>query len=301
MVRRLPPLNAMRAFEAAARHGGFAPAAVELNVTAAAISQQVKSLEATLGLKLFRRLARGLVLTDAGRAYLPGLSGGLDLLAQATTQIRGRSSSGVVTISVLPAFAAGWLVPRLARLRRLHPGLDVVVHAERRLVDFAREDVDLAIRFGRGPFKDLVAHKLMDETVFPVASPRLLHGATPLTSFADLRRHVLLHHADADPLQPWMSWRAWFAREGLAESEAARGLFFDDSLVLLAAAVAGQGIALGRGPHLGEHLAAGRLVRLFTANWRAEWSYYVVTPPAHAARAPVRQFIAWLRGEASSG
>jgi LysR family transcriptional regulator, glycine cleavage system transcriptional activator len=298
MVRRLPPLNAVRAFEAAARHGGFALAAAELNVTPAAISQQVKSLEATLGLRLFRRLARGLVLTDAGRAYLPELSDGLDRLAQATTRIRGRASSGQVTVSVLPAFAAGWLVPRLARFQRLHPGIDVVVDAERRLVDFGREDVDLAIRFGRGPFKDLVAHKLMDEIVFPVASPRLLHGSTPLTSFADLRRHVLLHHADAHPRQPWMSWRAWFAREDLPESDAAHGLFFNDSLVLLAAAVAGQGVALGRGPHLGEHLAAGRLVPLFDKSWRAEWSYYVVAPPSQAARAPVKQFIAWLRAEA---
>jgi LysR family transcriptional regulator, glycine cleavage system transcriptional activator len=300
MVRRLPPLNAVRAFEAAARHGGFAPAAAELNVTPAAISQQVKALEETLGLKLFRRLARGLVLTDAGRAYLPGLSDGLDLVAQATTQIRGRTSSGLVTISVLPALAAGWLVPRLARFRQLHPGVDIAVRAERRLVDFAREDVDLAIRFGRGNFKDFVAHHLMDETVFAVASPRLLHGAVPLSEFADLRRHVLLHDVDAHPQQPWMSWRAWFAREGLAESDAARGLFFNDSLVLLAAAVAGQGVALGRGPHLGEHLAAGRLVRLFEKTWRAEWSYYVVAPPSHAARPPVRHFIDWLRHEATS-
>lgn len=297
MVRRLPPLNAVRAFEAAARHGGFAAAAEELSVTPAAISQQVKGLEGLLGFKLFRRLARGLVLTEAGQAYLPGLTDGLDRLAQATARARGRSSSGQIAISLLPALAAGWLVPRLAAFRRLHPGVDVVVRAERRLVDFAREDVDLAIRFGRGSFKDLVTHHLMDETVFPVASPRLLHGATPLADFGDLRRHVLLHDIDAHPQQPWMSWPAWFAREGLSEDEAGRGLFFNDSLVLLAAAVAGQGVALGRGPHLGEHLAAGRLVPLFGKTWRAEWAYYVVTPPAHATRPAVRNFVDWLIGE----
>lgn len=301
MRRRLPPLNALRAFEAAARHGSFASAAAELGVTAAAISQQVKGLEAQLQVPLFRRQARGLTLTDAGRAYLPGLSEGLDRLAAATAHLREGEASGLVTLTTLASFAAGWLVPRLSRFRQQYPGIDLRIDTSRRLVDFAREDIDLAIRFGAGPFRGLEALHLLDEEVFPVASPALLHGGLPLQRFADLAQHQLLHDVDAHANQPWMNWADWFRRAGLPEASAARGLFFTDSNVLVAAAVAGQGVALGRSPHLGEQLAKGRLVRLFEQSWTAGWSYYIVAPAAQLRRPLVQALVDWLQGEAARG
>jgi LysR family glycine cleavage system transcriptional activator len=297
MARKLPSLNALRAFEAAARQGSFVAAASELGVTPAAISQQVKALEARMGTALFRRLAHGLVLTETGTRLLPALSEAFDRVAEATTGLAARAPSGVVTVTLLPALAAGWLVPRLGRFRRAYPEIDLVLRTDRRLLDFGREDADLAIRFGRGPFRGLSAHHLMDEEVTPVASPRLLHGRAPIQSLADLAGEVLLHDIDAHPAQWWMSWRAWFAAAGLPESLAARGLSFSDSSVLIAAAVAGQGVALGRLPMLGEHLAAGRLVPVLPEVKRAEWSYWVVAPAAHFARAPVRVFRDWLLAE----
>jgi LysR family glycine cleavage system transcriptional activator len=301
MRRRLPPLNALRAFEAAARHGSFALAAGELGVTAAAVSQQVKGLEAQLQMALFRRQARGLTLTNAGRAYLPGLSAGLDRLAAATAHLREGQASGLVTLTTLASFAAGWLVPRLARFRQQYPGIDLRIDTSRRLVDFAREDIDLAIRFGPGPFKGLEARRLLGEEVFPVASPALLHGGLPLQRFEDLAQHQLLHDVDAQNSQPWMSWTDWFRRAGLSEAGAARGLYFTDSNVLVAAAVAGQGVALGRGPHLGEQLAKGHLVRLFEQSWTAGWSYFIVAPPAQLERPLVQAVAGWLEEEARRG
>lgn len=301
MRRRLPPLNALRAFEAAARHASFALAAEELGVTPAAVSQQVKALEQQLQVPLFLRQARGLALTNAGRAYLPGLTDGLDRLASATAHLREGQASGTLTLTMLASFAAGWLVPRLGRFRAQYPGIDLRIDTSRRLVDFAREDVDLAIRFGAGPFKGLQAVHLLDEELFPVASPALLHGAQPLSRFEDLVRHQLLHDMDAHPDQPWMSWPRWFEREGLPPQAAARGLFFTDSNVLVAAAVAGQGVALGRAPHLGEHLAKGRLVRLFEQSWMSDWRYYVVGPAAQFKRPLVKMLVEWLLEEARAG
>jgi LysR family glycine cleavage system transcriptional activator len=301
MRRRLPPLNALRAFEAAARHSSFALAAEELGVTAAAVSQQVKALEAQLQVALFRRQPRGLALTNAGRAYLPGLTDGLDRLASATSHLQEGQASGTITLTMLASFAAGWLVPRLGRFRAQYPGIDLRIDTSRRLVDFAREDVDLAIRFGAGPFKGLQAVHLLDEELFPVASPALLHGGLPLGRFADLAQHQLLHDIDAHPDQPWMSWPRWFEREGLDARGAERGLFFTDSNVLVAAAVAGQGVALGRAPHLSEQLARGHLVRLFEQSWKSEWRYFIVGPVAQFKRPLVKMLVDWLLEEARAG
>lgn len=294
MPRRLPPLNALRAFEAAARLGGFAAAAGELGVSPAAVSGQVKALEERLGVTLFRRLAQGLVLTTAGQACLPALSEGFDRLAEAAERARGGQPSGLVTVSALPGFAAGWLVPRLSDFRALHPEIDILLRTERRTVDFAREEVDLALRFGTGSHRGLVVHHLLDEDVFPVASPALAHGPVPLKRPEDLLNHVLLHDVDAHPRQPWMHWPTWFPGFGLKPAAAARGLHFTDAIVMTAAAIAGQGVALGRAPQIGGHLAAGRLIRLFDRVERAAWSYYVIGPPARLARPAVRAVVDWL-------
>lgn len=298
MGRRLPPLNALRAFEAAARHGGFVAAAAELGVTPAAISQQVKGLEAQLDTALFRRAPQGLTLTEAGRAYLPGLSDGLDRLAEATSRLAS-ASGGRVTISLLPALASGWLIPRLENFRRAFPGTALKLDTTRRLTDFAREDVDMVIRFGPRPApgasKDLVAHHLMDEDVYPVASPAMRLGGRDL---GDLAPHMLLHDSDIDigplPPQPWLQWANWYRRIGLPPPDPAAGIGFTDSSVLLAAALAGQGVALGRAPHLGDLLARGHLVRIGQQSWKADWAYHVVAPEAHFRRPLLRAVLDWL-------
>lgn len=300
MPRRLPPLNALRAFEAAARHGAIAKAAEELSVTPSAVSEQVRLLEARLDVKLFHRRAQGVTLTSEGAALLPGLTDAFDRLAAVGESLGERRKRTRVAVSLLPSLAAAWLVPRLPALRVDLPGIELHVRAERLLVDFTREDVDLAIRFAAGPFRDVVAQRLMGETVFPVCSPTLAYGRRPLRSFNDLRRHTLLHDTDAHPRQAWMSWPAWFAREGLPPAAASSGLFFNDSMVILSAAIDGQGVALGRGPMVHEHLARGRLVRVLEREWPAEWSYWAVAPQSHMRRPAVRDFVEWLKAQATT-
>jgi LysR family transcriptional regulator, glycine cleavage system transcriptional activator len=300
MVRRLPPLNALRSFEAAARLGSFVAAAAELRVTPAAVSQQVRALERYLAARLFKRLPHGLLLTESGRAYLPELTSGFDRLAEATRQLRAGETGGLLTLATLPAFATGWLVPRLPRFRDRFPRIDLQLKTSRQLADFRREDVDLAIRFGPGTQRDLRAVRLLAEEVFPVASPALLSAACVPFSIASLARYPLLHDVDA-PDQRWMSWRAWFDRAELDPEPASRGLQFTDSIVLIAAATAGLGIALGRSPQVADLLARGQLLRLTRESWMAEWAYHLVAPPAHFARPTVRAFIEWVTAEARQG
>jgi LysR family glycine cleavage system transcriptional activator len=300
MPRRLPPLNALRAFEAAARQGSFVAAAAELHVSAAAVSQQVRRLERYLDLTLFQRLARGLVLTEEGRAFLPELSRGFDLLGDSTARIRAQRTDGVLTLTLLAAFANGWLLPRLHRFRERAPQIEIVLRTGRALADFRREDIDLAIRFGPTPGRGLHGERLCGEDLFPVASPRLFGSGRPPDSLAALSRYPLLHDVDAHPDQPWMSWRAWFERAGLAATAADSGMQFTDSVVLTGAAVAGLGVALGRGPHIETLLAGGRLVRLTQESWRAPWSYFLVAPAAHFRRPIVRAFVDWALDEASA-
>jgi LysR family glycine cleavage system transcriptional activator len=298
MARRLPPLNALRAFEASARLGSFVAAAVELHVSAAAVSQQIRRLERYLDTQLFQRLPRGLVLTEEGRDYLPELSAGFALLGESTARLRTQRAGGVLTLSPLASFANGWLLPRLHRFRERAPRIELVLRTSRSLVDFRREDIDLAIRFAPGPGRGLHGELLCGEELFPVASPRLFgSGRTPDT-LAALASYPLLHDVDAHPDQPWMSWRGWFERAGLDAAPAARGTQFTDSIVLLGAAVAGLGVALGRSPHVEPLLARGQLVRVTQESWRSPWSYFLVAPAAHFRRPVVRAFVDWILEEA---
>lgn len=298
MPRRLPPLNALRAFEASARLGSFVAAAAELHVSAAAVSQQVRRLESYLDTALFNRLARGLVLTEEGRDYLPELSAGFDLLGESTARLRAHRAGGVLTVTTLAAFANGWLLPRLRRFRERAPRIEVVLRTSRTLTDFKREDVDLAIRFATGPSRGLHGELLCGEELFPVASPTLFGGGRTPDTLEALASYPLLHDIDAHPEQPWMSWRAWFERAGLDAGSAARGMQFTDSIVLTGAAVAGLGIALGRGPHVAPLLARGQLVRVTQESWRAPWRYFLVAPQAHFRRPVVRAFVDWALAEA---
>jgi len=298
MARRLPPLNALRAFEASARLGSFVAAAAELHVSAAAVSQQVRRLERYLDTTLFQRLARGLVPTEEGRGYLPELSQGFDLLGESTARLRAKSADGVLALTTLAGFANGWLLPRLHRFRERAPRIEVALNTSRSLADFRREDIDLAIRFAPAPGRGLHGEALCGEELFPVASPRLFGGGRTPDTLAALAAYPLLHDVDAHPEQPWMSWRGWFERAGLDGAAATRGMQFTDSVVLVGAAVAGLGVALGRGPQVAPLLARGQLVRLTQESWQAPWKYFLVAPAAHFRRPIVRAFVDWALQEA---
>ncbi len=300
MRPRLPPLNALRAFEASARLGSFVAAAGELKVSAAAVSQLVRRLEHYLDTPLFQRRPRGLVLTEQGRDWLPELSAGFDLLAESTTRLRARRAGGLLTLTALPAFANGWLLPRLQRFRERAPRVDIVLRTSRTLMDFRTEDLDLAIRFAPAPGRGLHGEHLCREELFPVASPLLFGGGRTPDGLSALTAYPLLHDIDAHPEQPWMSWRAWLERAGLDPAPAARGLKFTDSSVLLGAALAGLGVALGRDAHVAPHLERGQLIRVTQDSWIAEWSYFLVAPAAHFKRPTVRAFVDWALEEARS-
>lgn len=291
MSRRLPPLNALRAFEAAARHLSFTLAAKELHVTPAAISHQVKALEEYLGLPLFRRLTRALLLTDEGQAYLPGVRRAFDHLYDSTEQLLAKGVGGLLTVSVLPSFAARWLVARLGRFRELHPDIDVRVAPSAETVDFTRDDVDLGIRYGNGEYPGLRCDRLMTEDIFPVCSPSLLKGPHPLTQLENLEHHTLLHD------DSYGDWRTWLLAAGVTDINPARGPIFADSSLLIQAAVAGQGIALARGVLARDALTAGRLVRPFDLSLPTEYAYYIVCPESRADRPKIVAFREWLLAE----
>lgn len=288
MTRHLPPLNALRAFEAAARHLSFTAAARELNVTQAAISHHVKALEERLALKLFHRRNRSLVLTDAGQAYLPPLREAFDTLAEATRRLTAREATATLTVSTMLSFAATWLVPKLKRFHAAHPEIEVRIVASDQLVDFGREDVDVAIRYGRGDWPGLRAERFLTEDIFPVCSPRLLGGAHPLRTPDDLCHHTLLH----DDMRE--SWRMWLLAAGVDGVDPERGPAFSHSSMVMQAAIDAQGVALGRSALAADALAEGALVRPFDVSLPAEFAYYFVCPEAIAAWPNVRAFREWL-------
>ncbi|MGQ0677880.1 MAG: transcriptional regulator GcvA [Rhodospirillales bacterium] len=292
MVKYLPPLNALRAFEASARHLSFTRAAAELNVTQAAVSHQIKALEARLGIPLFKRLNRALLLTDAGQAYVPAVREAFEGIMRATDQLLRRDRGGVLTVSVLPSFAAKWLVPRLGRFREAHPEIDVRISTDHHITDFAREDVDMAVRYGQGDYPGLHTVRLMTEDVFPVCSPALLKGRHPLLQPGDLRHHTLLH----DDFR--VDWRIWLLAAGVKDMDPDRGPAFTDSSMVVQAAVEGQGVALARSVLAASDLAAGRLVRPFDVSMPARWAYYAVCPLATRDNPKIKAFRDWLMAEA---
>ena len=295
MGRRLPPLNAVRAFEAAARHLSFTKAAEELSVTQAAVSHQVKALEERLQVPLFRRLNRGLVLTEAGGSYLRELEDILDRLEQATERLRASEATGILTVSTSTSFAAKWLVPRLQRFRDRRPDIDVRIDANDSLTDFRRDNVDIAIRYGRGVYPGLSSVQLLQDIVFPVCSPKLLEGGHPLREPSDLKHFTLLH--DQGVVE---DWRTWLRTAGVTDVEPTRGPVFSHSAMLIEAAIAGQGVALARRSMVARDVREGRLVQPFPLSLKAEFSYWVVCPQSAAEKPKIAEFRAWLLDEAAS-
>lgn len=297
MTRRLPPLNALRAFEAAARHLSFTKAADELFVTQAAVSHQIKSLEETLGVRLFRRYNRRLELTRAGQDYLPPLRDAFDMMAVATRRLRPDTDSGQLKVSTLQSFATKWLIPRLARFQERHPDIDPMISTSQRLVDLEEEEVDVAIRVGRGNYPDLHAVPLMDDLAFPVCSPRLLDGPKPLRQPADLSHHVLLHDFSVSRDGDGPNWRNWLERAQVTGVDAEKGPSYNDTAMALQAATAGQGIALARRSLVGDDLKAGILVCPFGPEVPTRFSWYFVCAPSNAENPKVRAFLRWLQDE----
>jgi LysR family glycine cleavage system transcriptional activator len=292
MPRRLPPLNALKAFEAAARSESFTRAAQELNVTQGAVSHQVKALEATLGIKLFNRERQRLVMTEAGRDYLAVIRDALDRIAAGTERLTQRQSSGVLTISTSPDFAAKWLVYRLGRFAESHPEIDLRVSATAHQVDFAREDVDVAVRHGDGNWPGLDVVRLCSERLFPVCSPKIVSGRNRITTASDLLKFPLLR------LEDWKTWTRWFAAAGVVEP-VARGPVLNRASMLIDAAVDGQGIALARTALAAWDLINGRLVRPVDVSLKMSNTYWIVCPKATSSVPKITTFRKWLLAEAA--
>jgi LysR family glycine cleavage system transcriptional activator len=293
----LPSLNGLRAFEAAARHLSFTLAATELNVTQTAISHQIRRLEDQLGIRLFERRNRGLALTREAQGYLPSVRAAFEDLRQATARLQRPGRDELLVVSTTASLAAKWLVSRMAAFQDAHPGIEVRITTSAHLVDFRREQVDMAVRYGRGNWPGLRAQWLMAEDIFPVCSPALLHAEKPLRRPEDLAHHTLLHATVSRE-----DWQLWLTAAGLPTSLATRrGLSFDQSFMAIQAAVEGLGVALGRTRFVEADIAAGRLVVPFDVVLPADAGFYIVAPEATADAPKIALFRDWLIGSVAPG
>jgi len=293
MSRTLPPLSALRAFESAGRHLSFTKAADELNVTPAAISHQIKSLEDLLGVSLFHRFPKGLQLTDAGLSALPSISQGFDKLGHGVARMSDHHESKTLSISVSPSFGAMWLVPRLEQFRSLHPDIEIHIDGTDRLVDLTRDNADVAVRYGPGANKGVREDYLFSALNTPVCSPELVMGKNPLKKPEDLWQHTLLH---IDWKNTDASWRMWLLAAGLNDIDASRGPRFTMESMAVQAAIDGQGVALIGDIMVADHLASGRLVKPFdeSLNTPLDFAYYLLTPVESDEQERIAQFRKWL-------
>jgi LysR family transcriptional regulator, glycine cleavage system transcriptional activator len=291
MARRLPSLNALKAFEAAARYESFTDAASDLFVTHAAISRHIRDLEEWLGTELFIRTGRGVQLTEAGRRYGSRLTPLFDAVSEATREAAAQGTVRTLNVSVEPAIASRWLVPRLGRFNDLHPDIDLIINPETRLVDFRSGEADLGIRYGLGRWEDVEAVKLSDSASFPVCSPKLIADRRDLKP-ADLADYYLLH----EQRKQW--WADWLAEAGVKGVEDWRGTTFQNHLAI-EAAESGQGFALGDQILCTDSIAEGRLVRPFSLDMKDHGSYFIVREKDSKESAPARAFRDWLMAEMS--
>jgi len=301
MPSHLPSLNALRAFEAAGRHLSFSKAAEELHVTPAAVGHQVKALEHDLGVVLFERLNRALLLTPAGQSLLPGLSEVFYRVAEVVETFRRRDANRPLTVSMPPSFGASWLMPRLERFRARHPDIDVRLDADNRVVDLVHDDVDVGLRYGLGDYPGMRVDCLLSEEVFPVCSPRLLEGEHPLRELEDLRWHTLLHVDGYVQDGYWPDWNMWLQSAGMGDMVLRRTLRFSHTVLALQAAASGHGVALGSRVLAGNDLKEGRLVRPFAHGSHMSFAYYMVCPEALADEPRIAAFREWIIEEAAAG
>lgn len=291
MTARLPSLNGLRAFEAAARHLSFTLAASELNVTQTAISHQIRRLEEELGIRLFIRQNRALALTPEARDYLPGVRAAFNDLRLATDRLLRKEDDKVLTVSTLASLAAKWLLPRLTDFQEQHPGIDVRITTSTGLVDFQRDNVDAAIRYGRGQWPGVRADWLMADELFPVCSPSLLRGDKPLRRPEDLRNHPLLHTSNTNS----DDWRLWLTAAGLPVDIARQpGITFDMIFMTIQAAIDGIGVAMGRTSYVQDDIAKGRLVVPFKIALPADAGFYLVAPEGRREAPKLAAFRQWI-------
>ncbi|ESZ23389.1 transcriptional regulator GcvA [Mesorhizobium sp. L2C084A000] len=291
MPRRLPPLTALPAFEAAARHLSFSKAAAELNVTHGAVSRAIRNIEDRLGIQLFDRGTRSVRLTPVGAAYASEVRTALDQIAAATIAATPDRTTGILNVSTSDGFAGRWLVPRLHRFHRANADIDVRLSTSGVLSDFVSDSIDIAIRYGKGGYAGVTAEFLADEEVFPVCSPELLQGEHPLRLPADLRHHKLIHDAFR------IDWATWLQHAGVADVDPKRGVRFDSATFAVEAAVHGEGVLLGRSALVSADLAAGRLVRPFDRALKSASRYYVVYRDGALRQKKIRAFRDWLFAE----
>ena len=287
-MRQLPPMSTLRSFEAAARHLSFTRAAEELFVTHGAVSRAIRTLEDRLQVKLFKRNIRAVVLTQAGASYFVVVRDLLDRLSAATVTLTDQQTSGVINVSTIDSFGAKWLVPRLFRFSQKHRDIDVRLSSSSQLANFESDGIDLVIRFGRGNYPGLQSELLVQENLTPVCSPKLMAGAHPPRTLADLKHHTLIH--DEFPID----WVGWLKFAGAPEIDARRGIRFQSSVHAVQAAVQGDGIVLGRSALVSDDLKAGRLIQPFNVVLPMDLAYYVVYPPSSIARPKVKAFRDWL-------
>jgi LysR family glycine cleavage system transcriptional activator len=289
MADRLPPMQALRAFEAAARMRSLTRAAESLHLTHGAISHQIKSLEQDFGVRLVERAGRGIRLTDEGERFATRVRSVLSDLGDAVRELTERANPRQLRVSVMPSFAARWLLPRIGKFFAKHPEIDLDVIANNALADFKRDDVDVALRHGLGDWPGLVCEHVLDDAAFPVCSPRLNNGRLPARP-AELSRYTLLRSEGE-------SWKSWFEAAGLDWPEPTRGPMFSDSSHTMQAAIDGQGIALARSSLLGNDVRNGVLVRLFDTVVPLPKKYFLVYPARLADSPKLAPFRQWLFDE----
>lgn len=288
MARRLPPLNALKAFEAAARHLSFTRAAEELFVTQAAVSHQIKALEEHLGLKLFMRKNRSLLLTEEGQGYFLDIKDIFSSLAEATERLLARGAKGAITVSLTPSFAIQWLVPRLSLFTAQNPEIDVRIKATDEDEGSLTEDVDVAIYYGTGHWSGVRADKLHTEYLIPVCAPGLLAGDKPLAEPEDLKWHNLLHDTSRK------DWKNWFKSLGINKMNVNKGPVFSHSSMVLQAAIHGQGVALGQSTLTQPEIDAGRLVTPFSHVLERKEAFYLVCRESQSELGKIVAFREWM-------
>jgi len=297
MKRSLLPLNALRAFDAAARHMSFKLAADDLSVTPAAISQQIRSLEDFLGVELFRRTNRSLVLTEAAQLSLAPLKEGFERMEEAVDILTESKTSNVLKVSVSPSFASKWLVPRLASYYERRPDAIVKISATMQITDFKAEDVDIAIRYGLGNYNGLYEEEILRETVFPVCSPSLFEGKSVATTPSDILSHTLIHDDSTAEDDSVPTWTMWMKAAGIEMLDGMPALHFNNHALAIEAAVAGRGVVLARSAIAEEDLRAGRLIKPFGEAVPINFAHYIVCPEDKLKNERVQDFIDWLRSE----
>ena len=302
MLRHIPGLQSLKAFDASARHLNFTRAAAELNVTPAAVSHQIKELEEAIGVPLFQRTSRHMQLTRQGQVLKPAIADALEGITRALQKLRQVENPTQVRVTVSPSLAAKWLVPRLDRFLESVPGADVRIDVSSEPLDFDREDIDVAIRFGDGNYPGLVVEKLFHDTLFPVCSPDLLKGAKKLREPKDLLQFTLIHLDWEAQGAVWPNWRMWMLAAGVKDFNDTRGLHFSQTSLALQAAIDGNGVALGDSTLVGDDLASGRLVKPFELSLRspAQFAYHLITRRDTAERPMTKAFRNWIIAEAAA-